>query len=141
MLTRTFLLAGRAIFTISNPQGVRYTFKITHKEGSAKFPPAWFVSLLTGSDNENDYTYVGMLDCETGTVRLTAKSKYRDDTLAVKVVRWGLSLIWGNKELPEGYAIHHEGKCGRCGRLLTVPSSVDSGFGPECIKMMACNEA
>jgi hypothetical protein len=31
---------------------------------------------------------------------------------------------------------HHEGKCGRCGRLLTVPSSIESGIGPECSKIM-----
>jgi len=24
-------------------------------------------------------------------------------------------------------------RCGRCGRVLTVPESVESGFGPECI--------
>lgn len=32
--------------------------------------------------------------------------------------------------------IWHEGKCGRCGRQLTVPESIESGFGPECVKMI-----
>src|SRR5882672_9405186 len=32
--------------------------------------------------------------------------------------------------------IWHSGSCGRCGRTLTVPESVLSGFGPECINKM-----
>jgi hypothetical protein len=27
----------------------------------------------------------------------------------------------------------HEGRCGRCGRRLTVPDSIASGYGPECV--------
>ena len=27
-----------------------------------------------------------------------------------------------------------DGKCGRRNKTLTVPESVESGFGPECIK-------
>jgi len=30
--------------------------------------------------------------------------------------------------------VFHEGACGRCGRTLTVPESIASGFGPECIR-------
>jgi hypothetical protein len=28
--------------------------------------------------------------------------------------------------------VWHEGRCGRCGRRLTVPESIESGLGPEC---------
>jgi hypothetical protein len=38
-----------------------------------------------------------------------------------------------NGNLPEQVEVHHEGRCGRCGRALTVPESIESGFGPECI--------
>ena len=136
MLTRQFILAGKAIFTVSNDKGDRYTFRVTHKKGSERFAPAWFVALLTGPDNESDYSYMGMLDAETGEARLTGKSKFTKDSLPFKVACFGLRIVWGTQELPAGYAIHHEGYCGRCGRLLTVPESVDSGFGPECIKMV-----
>jgi predicted metal-dependent hydrolase len=40
------------------------------------------------------------------------------------------------ESLCPGFNVHHEGKCGRCGRLLTVPSSIESGIGPECSKIM-----
>ena len=35
-----------------------------------------------------------------------------------------------------GFEVWHEGKCGRCGAKLTVPESVASGFGPECVKLV-----
>jgi len=133
MLSREFVLAGRAVFTVSNPQGLRYTFKVTGKKGTEGRGPVWFVSLLTGPDNESDYTYMGILDAEIGRITLTKASRYNYGSMPVKVAQWACTLIWKGAELPEGYSIHHEGRCGRCGRALTVPESVDSGFGPECI--------
>lgn len=129
---REFITAGKAIFTVDNGRGKHHTFRVTHKPGSAEWAPAWFVSLLTWPDNTSDYTYLGLLDAETGAVRLTAKSKYRDDTEAVRVIRWALRLLWTGADLPVGYSIHHAGRCGRCGRMLTTPESVERGIGPEC---------
>lgn len=132
-----FILGGKAIFTVSNPQGERYTYKVVRKEAEARFDrwndgrPTFFLSLLTGPDNGGDYTYVGILD-QNGGVKLTRASRYTDDTRPVRVARWALGLVFGGRSLPDGYQIHHEGRCGRCGRRLTVPESVDSGFGPEC---------
>ena len=143
-VTRQFVLGGRAIFTVSNPQGDRYTFKVTQKEpqeGSRYTAPSYFVALLTGSDNEADYTYVGILDPATGAVKLTRASRYTDGTVAVKVIRWALAQLWKGRTLPDGYAVHHVGKCGRCGRTLTVPESVLSGFGPECSARMGLDFA
>ncbi len=138
MLTRNHIIAGKSIFTISNSTGTRYTFKVTRSEADERFPPAWFVKLLTGPNNRRDYTYVGMLDPELGMVRLTKKSRYTDETLPVKVLRWALKVLWRNENLPDGYTITHEGYCCRCMRLLTVPTSVMSGIGPECAKHFAC---
>ena len=45
------------------------------------------------------------------------------------------SWAWGyikNDVLPVKLEIWHEGRCARCNRKLTVPSSIESGFGPEC---------
>jgi hypothetical protein len=33
-----------------------------------------------------------------------------------------------------------EGRCGKCGRTLTVPSSIATGLGPECIKSISKSE-
>lgn len=144
MLTKEFILAGKALFTVEIPAMIRegrdyirphYTFKVVRKDATARFPESFLILLLTGANNETDFSYVGML-CN-GSVRLTKASRYTDDTYPVKLLRRVLERLWaGNGEAitAAGFNVHHEGRCGRCSRLLTVPSSIASGFGPECIK-------
>jgi Family of unknown function (DUF6011) len=81
----------------------------------------------------NDGT-VSLSTPNTKEVVLTAKSHYTAETVPVRVLRWALVRVWNDLPLPEGYRLHHEGRCGRCGRLLTVPESITSGYGPECVK-------
>lgn len=137
MLTRDFILAGKAIFTVSNRVGERYTFRVTHKEGSARYQETWFVALLTGPDNTTSYTYMGMLSPNDGAVHLTRNSRFNDESKPVRVIRWVLEIVWNGGELPAGYKLQHEGRCGKCGRMLTVPESIESGIGPECAKRLA----
>ncbi len=133
-----FITAGQAIFTVkSGRDGSHYTFQVTKKENDDGRPPVWFVSLLTGPDNTSDYTYLGLLDVALWRVRLTAKSRMQADSTPVRVLQWALSAIKSGQTLPAGYRIHHEGRCGRCGRVLTVTESVESGLGPECAKAVA----
>jgi hypothetical protein len=135
-LTRSWITAGKAVFTISNPTGDHYTYRVLREEANGHYPEKYFVGLLTGPFNERDYTYLGILRPGSGEVVLTAKSHYTADTVPVRVLRWALARVWKRQPLPEGYRLHHEGRCGRCGRALTVPESIDSGYGPECIKMV-----
>jgi len=39
--------------------------------------------------------------------------------------------------MPPQMDVHHEGRCGRCNRKLTVPESIENGLGPECAGKMA----
>jgi hypothetical protein len=139
---RTFLLAGRAIFTVSNPAGERYTFRIDKMDAKKARDPQnlpYFAKFLTGSDNENDYSYLGLLlTGETLSVRATAKSPANAATehKPFRVLGWALQVLTGGRELPAGYKIQHEGRCGRCGRTLTVPESIEAGIGPECATKM-----
>lgn len=137
MLTKTFILAGKAIFTISNgKQGdaaADYTYRVSHKPAKGDYPENYLVALLTGPDNEADYTYLGVLDPATGRIRLTAKSAYPASAKPVIALGWALGHVWaGATELPHGATIRHAGRCGKCARLLTVPESIESGLGPEC---------
>lgn len=128
---KAFITAGRAIFTLQGAEA-RYTFKVSRSEPSDRYPnPAHFVSLLTGPDNTADYTDVGILDLQTGQVRTTAKSSYKPDSKPVKAFNWVMGRIWRGAEIAPA-AIYHVGRCGRCGRALTVPSSIQLGLGPEC---------
>jgi hypothetical protein len=145
MIDRTFVTAGKSIFTLENSEEFarkhdlpnHYTFKVRFKEGTNGFVDNFFVSLLTGPENTSDYTYVGLLNPENGAVRLTRKSSYNEDSMVVKLLRRTLMRVWeGNLEplFESGFDLHHEGRCGRCGRVLTVPESIQSGIGPECAK-------
>lgn len=136
MLSKEFITAGNAIFTVQNATGEYYTFRITRKEAKGNYKEAYFANVLTGPDNTSDYTYVGLFNKDTGRVTLTKSSRYNTESRLYRVLSWALHLIYSGKQLPEGYKIHHEGKCGRCGRLLTTPTSCEIGIGPECLKMV-----
>jgi hypothetical protein len=93
--------------------------------------PISFVSVLTGSSNEDDYSYLGFI---TGNKYYYGNksriSREADSSRAWECI-W--SYISQGKEFPsDRVEIYHEGSCGRCGRKLTVPSSIKSGIGPVC---------
>jgi hypothetical protein len=124
--------AGRAIFTTDNGKGEHFTFRVKASKPSAAWPtPAYFVQLLTGPENTSDYTYVGMLT-EQDTLRLTAKSQFKPESLPVRVFNWTMRVLRGEAKMPEGYSVQGSTRCVRCGRLLTTPESIESGIGPEC---------
>lgn len=151
MLTRYFLLGGRALFTLEIPKSFaddhglpdHYTFKVTRKEASERWPESFFVALLTGPNNEEDYTYMGMLDKATGSIRLTKASVYNEQSWPYRLLARVTSILFGDETEQRiermrltGFNLHHEGRCCRCGRTLTVPESIESGIGPECAKRM-----
>lgn len=127
---QAFLLAGRAVCTLTTAQG-RWTYRITRKDDGVR-PPVYFVSVLTGPNNERDYTYLGVFDPDSGSVRVTAKSAYTPESPVVSCLNLAGQSIWSRGRLPLGFELHHEGRCGRCGRTLTVPESIATGLGPEC---------
>lgn len=141
---KEFFAAGRAIFTVAVPSEFQakhsdvkphYTFKVEYAEANGQWPETWFVKLLVGADNSNDYKTFGMLNPKTGQMRLTRKGGMTDKSWPVRIVRRVFANIYS--ETPEkieaaGFDVHHEGRCGRCGRRLTVPSSIETGLGPVC---------
>lgn len=138
-ISKKFILAGNATFTIETPDQGHRTYKVNHIEANDRWPEAWFVKILTGPDNNEDYTYLGKLDAFTGQLITTAKSCRKADHYDVKLLNRVLARVWGDDHAAyeqHGFKTHHEGCCGRCGRTLTVPSSVESGIGPECAKIM-----
>ena len=144
MIDMSFVRAGRAIFTVSNDKGDHYTFRVKAKDFADGTGTKHFVSLLTGPENTSNYTYMGMLsspalDNISGKpphVFPTAKSKFALASKPVQVFNFAMRVISGAQALPAGYDVKHAGRCGRCGRLLTVPESIDRGIGPECSQMM-----
>jgi hypothetical protein len=138
-VSKTFILAGKATFTIETPDNGHRTYKVEHVPANDRWPESYFVKLLTGSDNESDYTYLGKLDMHTGQVATTKKSQQYENTFPLNLLNRVLARVWSDDHAAyeqHGYKTHHEGRCGRCARKLTVPSSVESGFGPECIELV-----
>lgn len=145
MIAKDFVTGGRAVFTIECPGAwmhqrgacAHYTYRVSRKEAEpgSQWGDTYFVSLLTGPQNESDYTYLGILDAESGAVRLTRASRMGDDCLAVTLLRRVLARLWAGEAdaiTAAGFDVHHEGRCCRCGRTLTTPDSIAAGIGPEC---------
>lgn len=132
---RKLVVAGKAIFTlVSKATGKRFTYKVNKKEANGAYPETYFLSVFTGTDNTawNHYTLLGMLDPTTGNVRSPRAERIASDTPSAVAVRWYLDRLF--RELPITTVEYwHEGKCARCGRVLTVPDSIAAGVGPECI--------
>jgi hypothetical protein len=130
---REFVFAGNAIFTIENTTtGNRFTYKTQQCEDDASL---WFVKVLTGPDNESSYQYLGIIrgSITGGLYTHGRKSRIGVDAPAAVAFAW----FWQRQDqLPASIAVCHEGHCGRCGRLLSVPDSIRTGFGPECIKLI-----
>lgn len=138
-----YMLAGNATVTlVSKKTGARFTYKIskpteeTENGGKRRSHDAQiaFVSLLNGPDNTSDYMYLGLINLERNEFFLTKKSSAGPDAPSVRGFQYAFGNLARKSRLPEDVEIWHEGYCGRCGRELTVPSSIAAGIGPECAK-------
>ena len=125
-LIKNFVGAGKAILTLqSAATNNHYTYRVVKKDEK---PP--FVFLLTGGDQE--FTYLGMIG--RNGFQLTGKSRLTDAAPSVKAFKYFYNNVIIAGKIPAQLTVRHEGKCARCGRPLTHPESIDTGFGPECIK-------
>lgn len=129
---KRFMLAGNAVFTVvSGKTGTRFTYKVRAPEDATN--DIRFVSVLKGPNNETDYGYLGFI--KGGKYVHGVKSKIGADAPSAKAARWVCQRTVEGQPIA-GVTVFHEGKCGRCGRRLTVPESIESGFGPECINLV-----
>lgn len=128
---RAFMFAGNAILTlVSKSTGNRFTFKIRQPEPSKP----WFVTVLSGSDNEASYSFLGSIFAD-GSYRHGARSKIVHDAPSAQAFAWFHRQL-ARDAIPPTLEVWHEGRCGRCGRTLTVPESIARGIGPECATKM-----
>lgn len=126
---KKFILGGNAYFTlVSKKTQTRFTYHVNLSDNGQLY----FVSVLNGPDNWSNYKYVGHMFNTSLLFNVGKKCKISPTSPSIKAFAWvWLKLLKG--EMPESLEVWHEGKCGRCGRKLTVPSSIAQGFGPECI--------
>lgn len=134
---KRFALAGKARVTlVSEKTGVRFTFQISAPKADPNKPAndVFFVALLSGPDNTADYRYVGRISRGLfwAGAKVMKPSYVSPDAPSSKAFAYAWKAVTRG-EMPALCEIWHESTCGRCGRPLTVPSSVSQGFGPECI--------
>lgn len=131
----SFVFAGSATGTLFNAhRGTRLTFKFVQpkkKRGEAD-APTW-VSVLTGPNNETDFEFLGTI-WRSNFPRFVRshKSRVGQDAPSMRTIDWLVRHLASGAELPPVVSFRHEGRCGRCGRKLTVPESIDTGLGPVC---------
>jgi hypothetical protein len=126
-----FIFAGKSIVTFLNTKtNNRFTFKVKVAKDSNLF----FVNVLTSPDI---YTYIGT--CIEGNFKLGKKSVISKDAQSVKVFEYVINKLKSDN-LPNFIEVWHEGFCGKCGKRLTVPQSIETGLGPECIKKLSKSE-
>ncbi len=145
-INKAFLFAGRATFIAESPKGDHFTFRVGSQTsewplGSGKKNTTFFLNVRAAggrrkpNGSQSPWRYIGILK-DTGDIKPTAKSEYKPDDKLFAVAAWSVRQVLDGKLLPEGYAIHHAGKCGKCGRELTDPTSMERGIGPDCWEAM-----
>jgi len=146
----TYTQQDAAMFTlVSLKSGLRFTYKVRAKkqdmEELARRTAAgetteegfvtYFCLLLRGPDNGSDFSYLGVIR-KPGRFFVTSKSQVSCHAAAHKAIVWFLEALKADRQdvLGEQLEFWHTGRCGCCGRLLTVPASVEHGIGPECAR-------
>lgn len=122
-------LAGNdGTFTLVNKKtGTHRTFSIRTNGPDDRIPNKRVLALLTGPNNESDYTPFAFID--EGKVR--PWQKYWD----TKYEELGKFVYALSKAPNSNVDILFVARCSRCFRKLTTPDSILRGKGPECEKM------
>jgi hypothetical protein len=129
LFRKPYILGGKAIVTVVNPDsGNRFTYRIKSKDvGTAEAPRTiYFVGVLTGPDNTEDYSYLGTI-FEGDRFVHGKKSRITPDAPSAKAFAW----VWDHID-SDRFEIWHSGSCSKCNRLLSVDASIKRGMGPKC---------
>lgn len=142
-----YAMAGKAKITVvSRKTGDRLTFRLRRAqrgergEGRCDKRP-FFVSVLSGSDNQTSYSFLGSAwRVPTGTAisykHSYLKSKVTRDAKSVRVIEWLFGRALHNDRCFEQVSVYRSNVCGRCGRELTDPESIVTGIGPKCRRIL-----
>jgi hypothetical protein len=125
-----FIRAGNARLTlVSRATQARFTYRVRRAKRAKR--PMWFVDVLSGPSNTDDYQPVGAIDVAALHPYRGSSPKVQPAAPSVKAFAWTYGRLASGKPI-DGVEVWHEGRCGRCGRVLTVPESIERGLGPEC---------
>ena len=114
------------ITVLNKATGNHRTFGVRTQPKDANFAPnRRVVALLTGKDNERDYTSFGFVEHD-GSIRLFRSKDFGEWRAYANI------LTHPDDFIRRGCEFMFEGRCRVCNRLLTTPESIQSGIGPVC---------
>ena len=114
-------------YTVDRSYGHR-TFQVKTQKDDAKFAPGKrILSVLSGSDNEADYTGIGFIGrTEKGKHYLGPWKAYHESG--------PLTQELAKRLLEDPRSALVAGRCARCSRKLTTPESLARGLGEHCAR-------
>jgi Family of unknown function (DUF6011) len=140
-----FMLAGDARITIVNSDTKsRFTYRIsapskeTERGGKVRDFAA-NVRFVNLADNEGTFAFLGTIFLQDRAFRYSRKSRVSMAAPSVVLFHDVFKMLVTDL-VDEFISIFHEGVCGRCGRTLTVPTSIASGFGPDCADLLGVDQ-
>jgi hypothetical protein len=134
---KEFMTAGRARISLkSKVTGSHFTYRVSRIKNETNL---YFVNLLNGPDNESNFEYLGKLTVtpeKAFEFTRGFRSRITADSPSYKAFMFMIWFMAYKECLPKTMEVWHEGRCGRCSRVLTVPTSIARGIGPECWSKM-----
>lgn len=131
-----YLLGGKSQVTLKNVK-TGNTVSIRIEAGKKKAKGTFFIKCLSEYGN---HAYVGFFKQneagETSQLFSSYKTCFSEDSKEWKTCAWLVEKI-ASESMPDAVEVHHNGSCSRCGRELTDPDSIASGFGPVCRKKLS----
>ncbi|QIG73807.1 hypothetical protein PP935_gp032 [Rhizobium phage RHph_N34] len=122
-----FIYAGKSIFTLrSRRTDDHFTYKVKKKNDGI-----YYVFVLS-----DGYEYIGTI--KNRNFFPSKKDGRSLDELPLRAFKWSIDHIQNGK-VPSELEFYHEGRCARCSRRLTDPTSLKTGIGPECSSKIVCN--
>lgn len=141
---RKFILGGNSLFTVVFGQHIgRRTFRVKSfkkdrdsnwSTGNQDRSGFWVSLKIAPGNGFDDYTTIGRLVQDINGAYNFVGTRNADGKAHFSAVLF--DSLWrpldtGGRLFP-GWEFYHATSCCVCGRTLTVPSSIESGIGPEC---------
>jgi hypothetical protein len=126
----TFMFLGQAFLTIKSLKtNTHFTFRITSSRKSGNTHFVWVKSI------SNTFSYLGVVK-NRNRFELTPSSTFNSRSMPYIAFKYLLGVALTKEAIPPLLEVCHTGRCGRCGRWISTPNSIDRGIGPECYKIL-----
>lgn len=128
-----FLKSRKPMFTIKSlVTGNHFSYQLKHPKRQGGDHLLTMSYIFSHPISGGHRKYLGYVNWEGEQVSAGMSGDDRDP--AFIALAWYLRYLWSLKIAPHSAQLIHSGKCGRCGRELTDPRSIETGLGPECRK-------